>query len=170
MFLPNDLFSTGIDIRESLSHLDKHLQEPATVVLAGSAVPILAGCQFRHTADIDFAILPPPEICTIIRNDPQLSGLFDFQAQGVIGLLVDMEDRLVTVDLGLRFLNVRRLSLMDWVVSKLASPKLDDVLNVKEVTLDTLHEVERNFHNYGGVSFERAAADLRYLISASGGG
>lgn len=158
-----DLF-TGIDIVKPLVQLDLSLSAPAEIILAGSAVPILAGCEFRHTADIDFAFLPSPEVCAIINQAPELRRVFDFNAQGIIGLLEDTEDRLVDVELGLARLTVKRLSLMDWVVSKLASPKLEDTLNVKEVTLDMLLNIERNFHLYCGVSTDRAFSDLKYLI------
>lgn len=154
----------GIDIVKPLIQLDLSLSSPAEIILAGSAVPILAGCEFRNTADIDFAFLPSVEVCTVINQTPELRRVFDFNAQGIIGLLEDTEDRLVGVDLGLSRLTVKRLSLMDWVVSKLASPKLEDALNVKEVTLDMLIDIERNFHLYCGVSIDRAFADLQYLI------
>lgn len=154
----------GIDIVKPLIQLDLSLSSPAEIILAGSAVPILAGCEFRNTADIDFAFLPSAEVCTVINQTPELRRVFDFNAQGIIGLLEDTEDRLIEVDLGLSRLTVKRLSLMDWVVSKLASPKLEDALNVKEVTLDMLLDIERNFHLYCGVSIDRAFADLQYLI------
>lgn len=158
-----DLFA-GLDIAEPLALLDVSLSEPAEITLAGSAVPILAGCKFRHTADIDFAFLPSPEVCAVIERTPELKRVFDFRAQGIIGLLEDAEDRLVVEELGLVRLTVKRLSIMDWVVSKLASPKLEDVLNVKEVTMDMLLEIESRFSRYCGVSTDRAFADLKYLM------
>lgn len=160
----HELFS-GIDIVKPLIKLDLLLSEPSEIILAGSAVPILAGCEFRHTSDIDFAFMPRPDVVSLINQDEELRRVFDFNAQGIIGLLEDTEDRLVTVELGLTRLEVKRLSLLDWVVSKLASPKLEDALNVKEVTLDMLLEIEKNFHIYCGVSTDRAFADLKYLIS-----
>lgn len=158
-----NLFQT-IDIKEHLKALDSRLAEPARIVLAGSAVPILLGCEFRGTRDIDFAFLPSPEIRRIIAGDTALSRVFDLQAQGIIGLLEDAEDRTVHIDLGFQYLRVECLSLLDWVVSKLASPKLEDVLRVDGVTLEMLHQIERKLPFYCGISADRAYMDLQYLI------
>lgn len=156
-------FSDGFDIRETLCYLDSKLNSHEQILLCGSCVPILAGYSFRHTSDIDFAIMPSAQIVTVIRSDIRLASHFDFQAQGVVGLLIDCEDRSVNVDLGLKYLIVRRLSIRDWIVSKLASPKLEDVLNLEGVTREDLNWVESKMVDYGGVSWDRAMADLKYL-------
>ena len=159
------LHLSDFSVEETLHLLDSKLNGcRQTVHLCGSSVPILAGCKFRATQDIDFSLYPEPPVVTVINGDPELRRRFDFQAQGVIGLLVDFEEREVVVDLGFKNLEVRRLSIQDWVVSKLASPKLDDVLNIDAVDLDMLLWVESKMHLYGGVGEERAVRDLRYLI------
>ena len=160
----NDLFKK-IDIIQPLKELDSYLNSPERIILAGSSVPILSNCDFRSTMDIDFAILPSSELATIITNHKNLARIFDFNAQGVIGLLIDFEDRIIKVDIGCKYLQIYRLSIMDWVVSKLASPKLDDVLSIEEVDIDMLKEIENKFHLYGGISADRAYRDLKYLIS-----
>lgn len=157
--------SSPQDILDNLSKLDAQLLEPATIVLAGSAVPILAGCVFRATADIDFAIIPDRIVLRTVQADAQLSSIFDFKAAGVIGLLVDFDDRVVRVNGGFAKLQAYRLSLEDWVVSKLASPKLVDVLNIKEVTLDVLKWVQQMMPLYGGISDIQAASDLNWLMA-----
>lgn len=155
---------SGIDIVETLRLLDAALMvQTDAVCLCGSAVPILAGCKFRATQDIDFAVLPPDPVVAAIEANPTLRRRFDFNAQGVIGLLVDFEDRIVPVDLGFKNLSVCRLSIEDWVVSKLASPKLMDVLNVDLVTADTIRWVSEHMHDYGGVSINAAHSDLQLL-------
>lgn len=155
--------SKGIDILDILHKLDNRLTSPGRIVLCGSAVPILLGCEFRGTQDIDFALLPQDHITHLIQNTPSLSSYFDFQAQGVIGLLIDFEDRDIKVP-GFHYLEVEHLSLLGWVVSKLASPKLEDVLNVSEVDKGMLLDILNRFDEYGGISFERARRDLEYLI------
>ncbi len=155
-----------VDIITALYKLDVSLLEPAVIVLGGSAVPILAGCHFRATADVDFAVYPDTYVATVVQQNPELSAIFDLRAPGVMGLLNDFEERLVTVpDLPYVNLVVKRLSLMDWVVSKLTSPKLEDVLNVKEVTLEMLLDIRKHMHDYAGVGEYRAAQDLEYLIA-----
>lgn len=153
------------DILERLRELDDQLDGPATVILAGSAVPILAGCKFRATADIDFAVLPDAIVSLVVQSTPSLSAVFDFKAAGVIGLLVDFDERIVPVTGGFRSLRVYRLSLEDWVVSKLASPKLADVLNVSEVSLEMLKKLQGRMPYYGGVSDIQANSDLNWLIN-----
>lgn len=160
----DNLFRT-IDISEKLHTLDSLLHEPTRIVLAGSAVPILHGYSFRGTMDIDFAFLPALTVSSIISSHDDLQRIFDFNAQGIIGLLVDAEDRLVHIDLGLKNLRVECLSIMDWVVSKLASPKLEDVLSLDCVTVEMLLEIKSRFPDYCGVSYDRAFSDLQYLIS-----
>ncbi len=157
--------SSPQDVLDNLAKLDAQLLEPATIVLAGSAVPILAGCAFRATADIDFAVIPDRIVLRTVQADTKLSSIFDFKAAGVIGLLVDFDDRVVLVNGGFAKLQTYRLSLEDWVVSKLASPKLVDVLNVEEVTLDMLKRVQQMMPFYGGISDVQAAADLNWLIA-----
>lgn len=158
-------FGSGINIADTLRLLDTHFDSGCYVLhLCGSAVPILAGCQFRGTQDVDFAILPPEPVKIVIESDEELTRRFDFNAQGIVGLLIDYEDRLVCVNLGLKHLDIYRLSLPDWVVSKLASPKLDDVLNLKEITLETLLWIKSKMIDYGGVSYNRAYNDLEFLI------
>lgn len=155
---------SGIDIVETLRLLDSVLTVPTDAVcLCGSAVPILAGCKFRATQDIDFAVLPPDPVIAVIEANPTLRRRFDFNAQGVIGLLVDFEDRVVPIDLEFKNLTVCRLSIEDWVVSKLASPKLMDVFNVEAVTADTIRWVSEHMHDYGGVSINAAHSDLKLL-------
>lgn len=154
-----------LDVVRALGELDVMLLEPATVILGGSAVPILAGCSFRATQDVDFAVYPGKEVAAAVQRWPELRSIFDLNASGVMGLLEDYEDRLVTVDLPYVNLTVKRLSLMDWVVSKLTSPKLDDVLNVSEVTLEMLQGIRKQMHKYCGVGEYRASQDLEYLIS-----
>ena len=62
----------------------------------------------------------------------------------------DDEDRLVPVDLDLGKLKIQCLSLVDWVVSKLGSPKLSDALDLSGVTLDVLLQAGNLFPLYGG--------------------
>lgn len=159
----NDLFRK-INIIPYLKKLDSLLVDRQRIVLAGSAVPILAGCDFRSTMDIDFALLPSEDIVRIVQNDKELSRVFDFNAQGIIGLLIDAEDRLVTVDIGCKNLEICRLSILDWVVSKLASPKLEDVLAIDEVDREMLEDIKSRMALYGGISYDRAINDLNYLI------
>lgn len=154
-----------LDIVRALGELDVMLMEPATVVLGGSAVPILAGCTFRATQDIDFAVFPGKDVAATIQRWPELARVFDLRASGVMGLFEDYEERLVALDIPYVNLTVKRLSLTDWVVSKLTSPKLDDVLDVKEVSLDMLLDIRKQMHKYCGVGEYRASQDLEYLIS-----
>lgn len=153
-----------IDVVKSLALLDSKLCAPEAIFLCGSAVPVLAGFPFRLTRDIDFAFMPSPYVRDLILRDEELRPLFDFQAQGIVGLLIDVEDRLWRPNLRFNFLQVYCISLEDWVVSKLGSPKLEDVFAVNVVTLEMLYWIRDSFHLYGGTSFERAGADLRHLI------
>ncbi len=151
------------DIISSLMQLDSKLSTRTDLVLCGSASVLLRQVDFRGTMDIDLclgiseALLP--FVGTRIGNL-----LLDGNAVGIIGLLIDCEDRLVDVQLPLHYLRVHCIACRDWVVFKLASPKVDDVLANPEVTLNDLLWVRDNMYNYGGINVERALSDLRYLI------
>jgi len=148
----------------SLAQLDSKLQDKVDLVLCGSASVLLRQVAFRGTMDIDLC-LKVPEVLMPFVGTRVGDLLLDGNAVGVIGLLIDCEDRLVKIPLPLNYLNVYCLSCRDWITSKLASPKLDDVLNNVEVTLEDLLWVQDNMHNYGGISVNRALNDLQYLIS-----
>lgn len=150
---------------QALCAIDTKLHTVESIILCGSASVILQGVNFRSTMDIDFAVLPSDAIIASVQD----SIVFDCNAIGIIGLLVDFEDRLVQLSLGTRYLRVSCISKRDWIVSKLASPKLDDVLSREDITIQDLLWVRDHFHMYGGVSFIRAQQDLAYLIREKGG-
>lgn len=152
------------DLISTLSQLDSRLPEPAVIQLCGAASVLLQCADFRKTTVIDFCSRPADTVISLVQSTWGGKQLFDFNAIGVIGLLIDYEDRLVVVDLGLQKLTVQCISTRDWVVSKLASPKLEDVLNHPCVTLEDLLWVQENMVFYGGVSVDRANNDLSYLI------
>lgn len=147
-----------------LSKLDSALTKETTITLCGSASVLLQDTDFRETMDIDFCVNPSMDVVRLIDTLWQGKHLFDTNAAGVIGLLVDYDDRLVEVPLGFKFLKVRCLSKRDWIVSKLASPKVDDVLTRNDIDLDDLLWVQDHMYEYGGVSDVRAASDLKMLI------
>lgn len=147
-----------------LSQLDSKLNNPEDIVLCGSSSVLLQRVSFRQTMDIDFCTRPSDNIISLVEKYWSDKRLFDLQAIGVIGLLIDYEDRLVPIDLGFKYLRVFCISKRDWIVSKLASPKLDDVLNRSDITLEDLLWVQENMIYYGGVTDIRASNDLNYLI------
>lgn len=151
-----------------LVRLDAALAAPAKIQLCGSASVLLQGVDFRQTMDIDFAVLPDSVVLQTIDTVWNNKHLFDVHAAGIIGLLVDYDDRLVEVPLGLTHLQVYCLSTRDWIVSKLASPKVDDVLSRSDISLDDLLWVQEHMGDYCGVSIDRAHRDLSMLIREFG--
>lgn len=147
-----------------LSKLDDALTERTSITLCGSASVLLQDVVFRETMDIDFCTLPEPTVVKLVETLWKGKHLFDFNAVGIIGLLDDYEDRLVEVPLGFKRLRVLCLSKRDWIVSKLASPKLDDVFSRVDVTLDDLLWVKENMCKYCGISDIRANRELQMLI------
>lgn len=154
----------AIRLVTELSRLDAALTAETTITLCGSASVLLQGVDFRETADVDFCKLPSSELLALIAAVYKGRTLFDVNAAGIIGLLIDYEDRLVTVDLGFQFLHVYCLCTRDWIVSKLASPKLDDVWERRDITLEDLLWVQEHMYDYGGISIDRANNDLAHLI------
>lgn len=120
---------------------------------------------FRSTLDIDFAIMPDQSIVNIINQQYKESNyIFDFKSAGVIQLFEDFENRLIKIENNFKFLNVYVLSRIDWAVSKLNTPKVDDLITFKVVTLDELKQIKMNMWKYCGLSEEKALFDLDYVI------
>lgn len=151
-----------------LVRLDDALRAPATIQLCGSASVLLQGVNFRQTMDIDFAVLPDSIVLQTIDIVWKNKHLFDVNAAGIIGLLIDYDERLLEIPLGLTCLEVQCLSTRDWIVSKLASPKVDDVLSRSDISLDDLLWVQEHMGDYCGVSTDRAHRDLSMLIRELG--
>lgn len=151
-------------LQAELLRLDHALAEPTVITLCGSASVLLQGFGFRSTATIDFCDLPDSNVILLIEQLWRGNHFFDTKAAGIVGLFDDYEDRLVNVDIGARYLKVQCLSTRDWIVSKLASPKLDDVMNHPGVHLEDLLWVKENFHKYCGVAWIRAESELDALI------
>lgn len=147
-----------------LTRLDCALTADASIQLCGSASVLLQGVDFRKTMDIDFATMPGQTVLRTIETVWPGRHLFDVNATGIIGLLIDYDDRLVDVDLDFSHLRVQCISKRDWIVSKLASPKVDDVLSRSDVTVEDLLWIREHMDNYGGVSFDRAHSDLSMLL------
>ncbi len=148
----------------ALLQLDESLTQDTSIALCGTASVLLQQVKFRETMGIDFCSRPPAEVLLSIESVFRGESLFDTNACGIIGLLVDYDDRLVEVKYGFKHLHVFCLSKRDWIVSKLASPKVDDVLNRTDITLEDLLWVKKHMLEYGGVSINRAHNDLEMLI------
>lgn len=153
-----------VQLQTELLRLDNTLAEPTTIALCGSASVLLQHFDFRKTMDVDFCRLPDSNVMLLIEQLWRGNHFFDTKAAGIVGLFDDYEDRLVNVDIGARYLKVQCLSTRDWIVSKLASPKLDDVMNHPGVHLEDLLWVKENFHKYCGVAWIRAESELDVLI------
>lgn len=169
MNLGNIAYYDASKVVAELIRLDNALTATATIQLCGSASVLLQGVPFRQTMDIDFAILPDSTVLQTIDTVWQNKHLFDVNAAGIIGLLLDYDERLVEVPLCLKHLRVYCLSTRDWIVSKLASPKVDDVLTRDDISLDDLLWVQEHMGDYCGVSIDRAHRDLSMLIRELGG-
>ena len=152
---------TKQDVLNILHQLDDLLESTCYIELCGTASLLLQGYSFRATADVDISKGKGSEL---LLKTQKLGHIIDFGAQGVISLLDDYEDRLVTIDDGFRHLTVRVLSLQDWAVSKLASPKLDDLWEQKLVSREILSWIEANMYKYCGINPERALADLKQVL------
>lgn len=168
MNLGNLIYYDTSKIIAELQRLDAALTGPASIQLCGSASVLLQGINFRQTMNIDFAILPDSTVLQTINTVWQNKHLFDVNATGIIGLLLDYDERLVEMLLGLKHLRVYCLSTRDWTVSKLASPKVDDVLARDDISLDDLLWVQEHMGDYCGVSIDRAHRDLSVLIKEFG--
>lgn len=149
-------------ILETLHELDSRLNSDTTIVLCGSSALLLQDFDFRATIDIDFACIPSENVRVSAMSIK--SNILDFQAVGVVQLLEDFEDRLVNIEDNFKFLKVKVLSKKDWIVSKLTSPKLDDIYESGLVTLGELEEVKEDMNLYCGITPERAINDLNHCI------
>lgn len=139
-------------------------------MLCGSVSVILRGEDFGATIDIDVCNHVDPSVVPLVASACGDRALFDFAAAGAVGLFIDYEERLIPLLIPFKYLAVFYLSTLDWVVSKLASPKVDDVLNVSNVNLEMLYWMRDNFSElYGGISNDRALGDLNWLIREKGG-
>lgn len=153
-----------VQLQTELLRLDNTLAEPTTIALCGSASVLLQHFDFRKAMGVDFCRLPDSNVMLLIEQLWRGNHFFDTKAAGIVGLFDDYEDRLVNVDIGARYLKVQCLSTRDWIVSKLASPKLDDVMNHPGVHLEDLLWVKEDFHKYCGVAWIRAESELDVLI------
>ncbi|GHU92801.1 hypothetical protein FACS1894208_00710 [Clostridia bacterium] len=158
------------DMLRILHGIDRHLTQTQGIVLCGSAAVILQDKNFRATTDIDFTQMPNAEVQMAMRRllvGSDLSAMiFDTRASGVVQLLYDYEDRLVTISDGFKFLGVKVLSITDWVVSKLDSPKSDDIVTCGFITMQRLAVVEKQMGKYGGLRPQNALTDLRFAREA----
>ncbi len=157
---------TSDELMYKLSLLDFSIHTPAEIVLAGGAVPVLEGVKYSGSEYPCFAVYPGSEVMAAICTEPKLLNYFDTVQNRFFGLLSDFMDRVKPVYVPkAAILTVRRLSLMDWVVSRLACPDLNQVCGVEEVTLAMLKEIESKMEMYTGPDSLKAARDLEYLIS-----
>lgn len=150
------------DILHILHSIDDQLIEPAEVIIGGQSAMILQDMDFRSTIDIDLLNLPSKQfvVCSTKVNNY----VFDYQAIGVIQLLEDYDARLIEIHDNFKNLIVKVVSLKDWVVSKLTSPKIDDVVANSEVTLELLVDIKSDMYKYTGLSMEKALTDLEFCI------
>lgn len=160
---------TKNEILNVLHLIDKQLQTEQRLVLCGSSSIILQGYDFRNTFDIDLASLPTAEVQYAIQKTVKAAKMstdtIDFNSIGVAQLLYDYEDRLIKIEDNFIHLQVYVLSKMDWVVSKLNSPKFDDLINYDLVTVKDLNEAKKNMHKYSGINDYKALYDLDLAIS-----
>ena len=152
---------TKEDVLKILHELDDLLVSRQYIELCGTACLLLQGYGFRGTIDIDISKGMSAELLQKAQNFPHV---IDFGAQGVISLLEDYEERLVPIKDNFKNLQVRVLSLQDWAVSKLASPKLDDLWEQKLVSKELLNWIEANMYKYCGINEARALADLKQAL------
>lgn len=153
------------NILKHLHEIDDELNEPQNIFICGSASLILQDIDFRTTIDIDFAIMPDQSIIKIINQQYKESNyVFDFKSAGVIQLFEDFQNRLIKIENGFNFLNVYVLSRIDWAVSKLNTPKFDDLITFKVVSLEELKQIKMDMWKYCGLSEEKAMFDLDYAI------
>lgn len=151
------------EILEKLHELDNSLCRDTEIILCGSASMLLQDYDFRGTSDIDFCKIPSIEVVKFVGC--KYTSIFDLQSTGVIGLLEDYETRLVEVTDNFKHLTVKCLSKVDWAVSKLTSPKLDDVYCSGIITPEDISFIEENMFNYTGIAEYRAYTDLKYIKS-----
>ncbi len=149
-----------------LVQLDSLLTDDVRLELCGTASVLLRGVDFRATADIDVCNFVSGEISALALKSCGQPRLYDFGVSGVTNLFIDYDERLIPIDAGFNHLSVYCLSVRDWIVSKLASPEFEDVLDASDVTLEDLFWVRDNFSDkYGGVGNMRALQDLNWLIT-----
>jgi len=158
---------TKQDILKILHGVDSRLNQEKGIILCGAAALILQDFPFRKTTDIDFTVVPDVALQNLITQVimeckyPPITN--DFKAAGVIALLEDYEDRLVQIKDNFKHLSVFVLSLIDWAVSKLQSPKLDDLWMSGLITAKHCEEIEPHMSRYCGLNAEAALRDLLYV-------
>lgn len=161
MIEPTLMFNklTREDILSKLELLDSSVSQHEKIVLCGTASRILADTFYRGTTNIDFAILPTKYTISILQL---IGSPFDLTAVGVIGLLDDYTDRLLLLDHKFEHLSVYLLSYRDWIVSKLNSNKVRDVLD-SGASLEDLYWVADNLFKYASPFDVQAKQDLDWL-------
>jgi len=155
------------EILELLHQVDDRLYSEKSIILCGAAAIKLQDFPFRETSDIDFTVFPDKELRdvlyeVVVDHDHEPT-VIDLQAAGVIALLEDYEDRLVQIKDNFKHLSVFVLSLIDWAVSKLQSPKLDDLWMSGLITVKHCEEIEPHMSRYCGLNAEAALRDLLYV-------
>jgi hypothetical protein len=155
------------DILNCLHDLDDSLSLPCTLVLCGSASLLLQGIEFRGTLGIDLAQhLAVAEAMPIqaFMKKREAGGLYiDMRTPGMLQCLEDIEDRYVLLDFGFKNITLYVISLFDWVVSKLDSPKTSDIFLVPDVSAFMLNQVEQQLDKYCGRSEGAARRGLAYV-------
>jgi hypothetical protein len=154
-------FTTREDILRVLHRIDDLLTAPQEIELCGTACLLVQGYGFRRTVDIDISEWQSSEIVHISGN---FGPSIDFGAHGVISYLEDYKDRLVSINDNFRMLTVKALSLRDWAVSKLSSPKLADLWEQDLVTIELLNWVRANMYLYCGINSKQAILDLEHAL------
>ena len=152
-------------ILKILHELDNTLTTPQEIILCGSGAILLQDLEFRQTMDIDFTITPPAQITkgvnTLVSKNSITPVTFDYLSTGMVQLLNDYDERLITIDDGFKFLHVKVLSVFDWAVSKLDSPKTQDILNNDFITLDILDAIPDHMNKYCGLNSDKALSELK---------
>ena len=152
-------------ILKILHELDVTLTTNQEIVLCGSSAILLQDLDFRQTMDIDFTTIPPAQITkgvnTLISKNTISSITFDYLSTGLVQLLYDYDERLVTINDDFKFLTVKVLSTFDWAVSKLDSPKTQDILDNDFITLDILDDIPNHMSKYCGLNSDKALSELK---------
>lgn len=156
------------DILNVLHHIDNHLNTADTITICGAAALILQGYDFRNTMDIDLTKTPTTQVNFAIQksinNNRFSENIIDYNSIGIVQLLEDYEDRLVEIEDGFAYLKVFVLSKLDWAVSKLNSPKLNDLIDYGIMNSEELQEVRMNMGKYCGLNDYKALFDLDIVM------
>lgn len=146
-----------------LHEIDDELKELGQIVICGTAAILLQGKGFRKTKAIDIINDTKPVLKRIVAKISS-SDKVTFGARDKIRLLSDYEKRLVAVEDGFKYLDVKVLSEKDWAASKLTSPGMPDLWEQDIVDEALLQWVEENMSLYPEEHRERALQDLKAVM------